>query len=38
LEDPVINGKIVLERIFKREDRVLSGLLWHRIGTGVEPL
>jgi hypothetical protein len=34
LEDPVLNGLIVFERFFKREDRALSGLLCHRIGTG----
>jgi hypothetical protein len=34
LEDTVLNGKIEFERIFKREDRAFSGLLWHRIGTG----
>jgi hypothetical protein len=34
LEDPGLDGKIILRCIFKKWDGALTGLIWLRIGTG----
>jgi hypothetical protein len=35
LEDPVVDGRIILRWIFRKWDvRALPGFIWHRIGTG----
>jgi hypothetical protein len=35
LEDPVVDGRLILKRIFKKWDGVAwTGLSWLRIGTG----
>jgi hypothetical protein len=35
LEDPGVDGTIILKRIFKKWDReAWTGLIWLRIGTG----
>jgi hypothetical protein len=34
LEGLVIDGKIILKRIFKQWDGARTGLFWLRIGTG----
>jgi hypothetical protein len=33
LEDPGVDGRIILKRIFKKWDRAWIGLIWLRIGT-----
>ena len=39
LEDPGVDGKIILRRIFRKWDgRACTGSVWLRIGTGVENL
>ena len=34
LEDPVVDGKIILRWIFRRGDAAWTALIWLRIGTG----
>ena len=34
LEDPEIDGRIVLKYIFKKRDGIWTGLIWLRTGTG----
>jgi hypothetical protein len=34
LQNLVLDGRIILKRIPKREDGALTGLLWHRTGKG----
>jgi len=34
LEDPSVDGRIILRWIFRKCDEVLSRLIWLRIGTG----
>jgi len=33
LDDPGVNGRIILRSIFRKWDGALSGLIWLRIGT-----
>ena len=34
-EDPGINGRIILRKIFRNEMGAWAGLIWNRIGTEV---
>jgi hypothetical protein len=35
LEDPGVDGRIILKRIFKKwDERAWAGFIWLRIGTG----
>jgi hypothetical protein len=35
LEDPGLDGRIILKRMFRKWDTLIwSGLIWLRIGTG----
>jgi hypothetical protein len=38
LEDPGVDGRIILKRIVKKWDGIWTGLSWLRIGTGGGPL
>jgi hypothetical protein len=33
LEDPDVDGRIILKRIFEKWDGAWTGLMWLRIGT-----
>jgi hypothetical protein len=34
-EDPGLDGRIILKRIFRKWNGARTGLIWLRIGTGV---
>ena len=34
LEDPLIDGRIILKLIFKKSVQTWTGLIWFRMGTG----